>query len=210
MSDLKRLAKLRQTRKGTDLDKYSYEELRQNWMAIEDAFRRSGKKIDQLTQSNQQLNLVGEMKMWPGPVIPAGYLKCDGSLYEISEYPALAAALFDASTGKYAWGSSGTKFNVPYFRGIFPRGVDEGDGNDPDAASRTAISAGGNTGNRVGSFQDDEYQSHNHTITVYNTGGGAVVSQGAGSPVASTQLSGNSGGNETRPKNAYVYFIIKY
>lgn len=43
MSNLKRLAKLRQTRKGTDLNKYSFEELRQNWMAIEDAFRRTGK-----------------------------------------------------------------------------------------------------------------------------------------------------------------------
>ena len=210
MSNLKRLAKLRQTRRGDNLDDYSLDELRQNWLAIEDGFRRSGKKINEISQATQALTLVGEMKMWPCPTIPPGYLKCDGTAYQISEYPALAAALFDPSTGKYAWGSSGTTFNVPYMNGIFPRGVDDGAGIDPDSGSRTAIKSGGNIGDKVGSFQQDEFESHNHTISVYNTGGGAVVSQGQGSLVASTQTTGNRGGSETRPKNAYVYFIIKY
>lgn len=42
MSDLKRLAKLRQYREGMDIGKYLTTELRQNWLAIEDALRRAG------------------------------------------------------------------------------------------------------------------------------------------------------------------------
>ena len=51
-----------------------------------------------------------------------------------------------------------TKEHLPYdktpdLRGRFVRGVDSGAGQDPDAAKRTASALGGNTGDRVGSFQ---------------------------------------------------------
>jgi len=42
MSNLKRLVKLRQYRDGMDIGKYLTTELRQNWLAIEDALRRAG------------------------------------------------------------------------------------------------------------------------------------------------------------------------
>lgn len=67
MSNLKRLAKLRQTRKGTNLDEYSLDELRQNWLAIEDAFRRTGNDftsvrnlIDSLTAQIGDVETIAE------------------------------------------------------------------------------------------------------------------------------------------------------
>ena len=37
---------------------------------------------------------------------------------------------------------------------------------DPDANTRTANTLGGNTGNKVGSKQGDNYQNHNHYISL--------------------------------------------
>jgi len=89
--------------------------------------------------------------------IPDGYLACDGSLVRADDYPALYAAIGDT------WGGDGTNFNLPDFRGRFMRGWDDGAGNDPDAASRTALHAGGATGDQVGTYQDDETASHDHS-----------------------------------------------
>ena len=169
--------------------------------------------------------------------IPAGYLPCDGSLVSQTDYPDLYAAIGSA------WGESGGSFYVPDLRGYFLRGVSDGQNNDPDKDSRTAKN-GGNSGDKVGSFQDDNIESHNHSFsgTTSNNGnhnhgvpndsgsnvkGGGddqVVDNdrngsGTGGYKTSTDGShthsfsgntGNKGGNETRPKNAYVWYMIKY
>ena len=105
----------------------------------------------------------GSILTFAGPVanIPNGYLLCDGSSLNGADYPELFAAIGTA------WGSaSGTTFNLPDTRGLFLRGVDGIANRDPDKASRTALATGGNTGNNVGSYQDDRFASHNHTIDI--------------------------------------------
>lgn len=109
-------------------------------------------------------------------------------------------------------------FNVPDFRGIFPRGTDPTGVNDPDFGSRTAQNPNGNTGGNVGSFEVDSVTDHRHNVTFTGIGGPVVQIVGSG---AGTTGSGNtnfisafSGGvtaasTETRPKNLYVNFIIK-
>lgn len=83
---------------------------------------------------------------------------------------------------------------------------------DPDNASRTAITTGGATTTGVGSFQDHDILSHTHNLklsanlvssTSANTA--AVSSGGTGT----ANLIVNTGGNETRPTNVYVNYIIK-
>lgn len=126
-------------------------------------------------------------------------------------------------------------FNIPDLRGTFVRGVAESSGNDPDSGSRTPMRPGGNAGNQVGSVQPDAIKAHSHPSSASlaeNSGvlvsrpkgeselptgfahGGAFSDGGQGGITRRTiSVSvgvGNSVGNETRPANAYVHWIIRY
>lgn len=163
--------------------------------------------------SVNSFNPSGAVIMYVGITAPMGYLMCDGTSYLIATYPTLAASLFDTNTSVYAYGSAdSTHFNVPDFRGFFPRGTDNGAGRDPDTSSRTGFT-GGNTGDNVGSTQSSQYQSHSHIETVTSSpGSGNGVTQNlgnAGSPAAAAVGTQNAGGDETRPINLYINFIIK-
>lgn len=203
----KQLAKLREFRKGMDPAEFLSTEFRQITRALQNSFVETGSE-------GSIFGTIGEIKMWAGAQIPSNAFSCDGTSLSATEYPDLAAVLWDQSTQKWAWGGTGVfpdgNFNLPDMRGVVPRGVTGSSTKDPDSATRVVMNTGGNTGNSVGSYQTDEFASHNHTISVFNTGGGTVVSQGSGALVSSTQTTGNRGGNETRMKNAYVNFIIIY
>lgn len=150
---------------------------------------------------------VGDVKLVPYSTVPDGWLECDGSAVSRTTYSALFAKIGIT----HGQGNGTTTFNLPDYRGRFLRVWDHGAGRDADAASRTAMATGGNTGDNVGSVQADATRAHNHSIT-YNTStagsGGAVtvVNQvGAGSLSTNT---GTSSGSETRPNNAYLMAII--
>lgn len=149
-------------------------------------------------------NPVGTVISFAGSIAPTGYMICDGRSLAVSSYPALYAAIGDA------WGGDGgTNFNLPDLRGQFLRGKDTGQGIDPDAATRTALNSGGNSGDAVGSYQADEFKSHRHD-TYSNAAG--VLTDHTGTFWVS-QINGQTepaGGNESRPKNAYVLYVIKY
>jgi microcystin-dependent protein len=151
-------------------------------------------------------NPAGAIIMYGGTAAPSGYLICDGTSYLRTAQPSLFAAI-----GTAYGAADGTHFNVPDFRGLFPRGVDNGAGNDPDTLTRTAANPGGNTGDNVGSYEADQFAAHNHSITTaFNSNaadGWATSANGTGGLHTMTTL--NAGGSETRPKNLYVNFIIK-
>ena len=163
--------------------------------------------------------------------IPAGFLLCNGKSLDTTSYSELYAAIGSA------WGGGSSNFNVPDLRGQFLRGTNLGAGYDSDAASRTAIRTGGNTGDAVGSHQADAFQGHYHNIqrtsgTNYqlheNSGTSEdVESSGAkdDDPLTIDQIAsqltattpetmGSNGtpryGKETRPRNLYVNYIICY
>jgi microcystin-dependent protein len=82
---------------------------------------------------------------------------------------------------------------------------------DLEKAVRTAAAIGANVGNSIGSVQTDQLGSHTHTYL----GGGNQVNPGNGPAAGCGYPSGafpvsSSGGDETRPKNVYVNYIIKY
>ena len=148
----------------------------------------------------------GSISAYGGFSSPMGWLLCDGSAVSRTTY----ANLYAAIQTNFGSGDGSTTFNLPDFRGRFLRGRDAGAGNDPDNASRTAMNAGGNIGNLVGSVQADELKSHSHGIPVNsnsNTGNGGWLSSGS---LTQTNSTNATGGNETRPVNAYVNYIIKY
>jgi len=82
-------------------------------------------------------------------------------------------------------------------------------------SKRTAMNPGGNTGNAVGSIQSDQVRSHAHTMNTIADVQSNVNYTGTGfNPLTNDSRTGhvyprNTGGQETRPINAYVNYIIK-
>jgi microcystin-dependent protein len=163
------------------------------------------------------LNPAGAVVAFAGPTnnLPNGYLFCDGSAVSRTTYASLFAAIGTA----WGTGDGSTTFNLPDMRGVFLRGVNgtRSDGFADPGDGRISI-AGGNTGNAVGSYQADMFASHQHATVAYN-GAAAYGSQAnSGQSVDGYGVSGSyplnytapTGGSETRPKNAYVNYIIKY
>ncbi len=99
--------------------------------------------------------------------VPAGWLLCNGqSVAKTGVYEKLYQAI---GTG---WGDDGGKFKIPDLRGVFLRGINNGrtDGyKDPDVMSRLTLN-GGNSGDKVGSFQDDATSRPNAKFTTNTTG----------------------------------------
>jgi microcystin-dependent protein len=153
---------------------------------------------------------VGTILAFAGVNIPSGYLICDGAAVSRSTY----ANLYGVIGNSWGAGNNSTTFNLPDLRGQFLRGVTGSSTSDPDASSRTAKYSGGNTGNNVGSYQVDEFKSHNHNLMGNITSGGGIpnqyVAKGQNDPNTFGLTTSNAGGNESRPKNAYVYYIIKF
>lgn len=146
-----------------------------------------------------------------------GWMLCDGRVLECGKYPELFLVL-----GTLYGGSNGV-FRLPDYRGYFLRGTDAGAGRDPDAGSRTAP-PGGTDPAQVGSVQGDALLTHYHDYQMAPapadpSGEGPAASQGTkktlgGVPVDSADkpLAPANGGSdkETRPKNVYVNYLIKF
>lgn len=167
--------------------------------------------LSKLTAAVQQaLCPVGTIQAYAGNTAPAGWHLCDGTAYFKTSYPALVAVIGERF-GNFGY-TDGTVFQMPDFRGRFLRGWANGSTRDPDRTSRTAMNFGGATGDAVGSVQSDVFKSHTHTFR--DVGGLADADDGSSGyyEIAGfvTSLTSATGGNETRPVNANVNFIIKY
>lgn len=97
---------------------------------------------------------AGTVLPFAGATAPAGWAICDGTAISRTDYPELFLAIGET----WGNGDGSTTFHLPDMRGRFMRGVDAGAGRDADSGSRAAANAGGNTGDAVGSAQDDAFQ----------------------------------------------------
>ncbi len=146
-----------------------------------------------------------------------GWLYCNGqSLERTGKY----AKLFDSILTNYGQKDS-YHFNVPDLRGVFIRGVSGSTSNDPDRELRTSLLLGGATKNKIGSYQGYATavpkNSFTASINCNNIvrrsvdGGCGVASSGKyGEGNVKVSTDGSGGDIETRPKNKYIYYIIKY
>lgn len=167
-----------------------------------------------------------------GTVLPyAGHIEDDGTLIVIDGgYLLCNGAIINSASGPYMnladvidqfWGDNDgmpNTVNLPDLRGLFLRGVNgiRGDGRqDPDAGGRVAMLTNG-TGvqNHVGSFQNDALESHTHTYTrrstTWTTTDGGTHVWRHDSPHESSGPNGAKVSSETRARNAYIHYIIKY
>lgn len=149
---------------------------------------------------------TGAVLPYVAALAPSGFLICNGAAVSRTTY----AALFTLMGITHGQGDGATTFNVPDYRGYFLRGYDHGAGNDPDAASRTAIATGGNTGDNIGTVQTSANLAHTHTVQQGAIDGNLQLASGIDHSFFNTGVaSGSSGGTESRPKNITVQFIIK-
>lgn len=160
---------------------------------------------------------IGMVFQWPVSGVPnANYLPCDGAAVSRTTY----AALFAVLGITHGQGNGTTTFNVPDYRGRFIRGVDGTANRDPDKTTRTAMATGGNIGNNPGSIQTEDFKSHRHSTSALdnfssvfgNTSGPSGIRGTYGGSSALTTLDALTqfiGGNETRPINAYVNYVIR-
>jgi hypothetical protein len=180
---------------------------------------------------------IGTIFSWAGTggaTLPVGYILCDGSPYTQLQYPGLYSVLLQTSgngtmnNAGSPSGLAGTAFNVPDMRGRFVRGADNMSGpsgarNLDDVATngRTAGNVGGSASG-VGSKESDQFQSHWHNMyaTLDDNGSDHGESSTYGTPTLDTGYQGRDVtsdpsfqtvqfGNETRPVNIAVVFIIK-
>lgn len=112
--------------------------------------------------------------------VPAGWVPCTGQVLDQTD--PLYEPLFDVLG--FNWGNVAGQFKLPDLRGRFLRGTDDGSGIDPDASARFALD-GGNTGDAVGTYQTDEFFSHNHNGATVNDGAHAHSIRGERSGAAS-------------------------
>lgn len=156
---------------------------------------------------------IGSVVAFAGGQPPPGWLLCDGTAVSRTTY----AALFATIGTTWGEGDAATTFNLPDMRGRFLRGTDHGAGHDPDANSRTASLGGGNIGDRVGTLQGHQFERHTHGYAGAFTQDGSVIGGhiqgGTSTPYTVWGYGSNTGvagGNETRPANVSVNYIIKF
>jgi hypothetical protein len=161
---------------------------------------------------------IGSIILYAGTDEPVGWIECNGRSMSQTGTSAASWGTFNtpplfAAIGT-VWGSAGAGlFNGPDFRGIFPRGWNHGKSSsfsDPDAASRVAQYASGAAGDSIGSYETDQLRSHTHTYLEGIWPGGVTAGGFNGSSGnMGSQPTGASGGNETRPMNASVMYIMR-
>jgi microcystin-dependent protein len=161
---------------------------------------------------------VGTVISFFGLTAPTGYLSCDGTVYNIADYSALADHI-NTQFGSYNYfgGDGTTTFAVPDLRGEFLRGTG------------TNSHTGQGSGSNVGTHQDGTehikfyrtLEGTSYFLSYSNQTIGAASDRNADS--TSTSISGNAwaqpGGSNTtsrsqyytsRPTNTSVLYCIKF
>jgi hypothetical protein len=123
-------------------------------------------------------------------------------------------SVIDTSNGA---GDGTSTFNIPDLRGMFLRGVNgsrTGAFADPDVTGRTVRTGDAFLTNAVGSVQLDNFKTHTHTYgmpTYQGSSGSGPYGDGLfwHGGYRDSGPTGSAGGNETRPKNVYVQYLIK-
>jgi microcystin-dependent protein len=120
---------------------------------------------------------TGAVIAYAGETIPQNWMAADGRPLRAADHPQLFLAIGAAHGAGY--NDAGVKtadFNLPDLRGRFLRGLDLSQdgtksGTDPEADARTSPRfSTGNSGNRVGSYQNDATRRPNTALLTNNTG----------------------------------------
>ena len=162
---------------------------------------------------------TGSVHLMASTTVPGGYLKCNGAAVSRTTYADLFAEIGTA----FGAGNGSSTFNLPDLRGEFVRGWDDSRGVD--------------SGRNFGTAQGDQNKQHNHsaTSTVSDPGHNHVYidqqahnegyrpwkagdndcgqrnknTSNAFTGISVSTSIGNDGGNESRPRNIAMMYVIK-
>ena len=141
----------------------------------------------------------GTVIMLAATNIPTGYrlLKCNGATISRTAY----SDLFSVIGTTFGVGDGVNTFRLPDLRGEFLRGWDDGRGID--------------AGRVLGSWQTDEFRSHDHDVINTNNGGSVrghfyYGDRGIQGGIQPDNVTQKSGGIETRPRNYALLACIRY
>jgi microcystin-dependent protein len=157
----------------------------------------------------------------------SSYMNCDGRILKIQDYPLLCKRI-GWTYLKQTDTINTVYFRLPDYQGYFLRGVDTTTAIDKNSKTRTN-SNGEVIGSLVGSIETDTLKSHKHSINDpghnhgmrddnlsdgrKNFSGAEVTMHYAGQAPKPNSATGitilETGGEETRPINISVYWIIK-
>lgn len=162
-------------------------------------------------------NFPGLIQMYGGATAPTGWLLCNGAAVSRTTY----AALFAVISTTFGVGDNSTTFNVPDFRGIFPKGA----GTTDRAAGKDAN--GNFYASTLGTYSTDKMQGHKHDkptdkdYVTYGSGGNAAAPTWGGAntvqfgevKTGEPVTDGTNGtprvGLTTEPQSLGVTYIIK-
>lgn len=156
------------------------------------------------------------------PIVPAECLYCNGQTVSRTEQ----ARLFSVIGTRWGAGDGWSTFNVPDLRGVFPRGWDDGRGVDPGRVFGSyqgsqnlwhGHSFSGQTGGGGGHDHDlgTRECTYGPLVQIGRAGGnwsGMSPNRTSWAGDHSHSFSGSTsgeGGNEARPVNNALYFVIK-
>ena len=171
---------------------------------------------NQLTSLQTQINALINTNP-PGSILTfagssstlSGYLLCDGSYYNSSNYNALFNAI------GYTYGGDSGNFRVPDYRAVFLRGLGT---QDVAGKTYTAPDLGTTVLDKMSSFETNVYVDNITTgvtrvVTGSTTSGvnGFHTANVIGNVNFSTSFNAwNYGNNENRPVHTSVQYFIKY
>lgn len=161
-------------------------------------------------QSALGLDFVGMVGLFPINTLRPGWIKANGAAISRETY----ARLFAYYGTTYGAGNGSTTFNVPDYRGEFPRFFDDGRGVDAGRVLTTA-QAGQNASHTHG--VNDPGHTHTYIMKAV-TGGSSAGGDQLNLSTANYTTSGSntgitiqaSGGSEARPRNIAVCAFIRY
>lgn len=155
---------------------------------------------------------IGMVIPWSGSSgsVPSNYLICDGTVYNIVDYPDLGALL-----GSTYGGNGTTTFGVPDLRGRVVAGQDDMGGTSANRVTdASADSLGGVLGSEDHTLTISEMPSHDHTGNYSNIDvAGAVDTVGhhpSGANISSSVVAEGGGGahNNIQP-TLFINYIVR-
>ena len=156
-------------------------------------------QITGLITTTQISGITGEIKLWPVPTAPTGYLVCNGAAVSRTTY----SSLFSILGTTYGVGDGSTTFNLPNFADRMPIGI----GNIAASANTTGGSADAIVVSHTHTATVTD-PTHKHTFSLYGPNGGGGL--GGGDLNTTNSTAGVSGTNANLPPYLGIYFVIRY
>ena len=166
---------------------------------------------------------TGSVHLMASTTVPSGYLKCNGAAVSRTTY----ADLFNEIGTAFGAGDGSSTFNVPDLRGEFVRGWDDSRGVDSGRNFATTQSSQNKQHNHSASATSTvsdpghnhvyiDQQAHNEGYRPWKAGDNDCGQRNKNTSNAFTGISvstsvsvANDGGNESRPRNIAMMYIIK-